>query len=58
VTAHLHRGRAALGRHTAPAERWTLPVYERYERERDPSGAADVLVMADHPDRPAQRDDS
>jgi hypothetical protein len=58
VTAHLHMGRAALGRHTAPAERWTLPVYERYERERDPSGAADVLVMADHPDRPAQRDDS
>ena len=53
LVAHLHMGRAALGRHTPEAERWTLPVFDRYERERDPSAEADVLVMADHPDRPA-----
>jgi hypothetical protein len=58
VTAHLHMGRAALGRLTPPDDRWTLPVFDRYERERDPSGEADVLVMADHPDRPAQREGS
>lgn len=58
ITAHLHMGRAALGRRTPPEDRWTLPVFERYERERNPSGEADVLVMADHPDRPAQRTDS
>lgn len=55
LVAHLHMGRAALGRRTPPEDRWTLPVFERYERERDPSGEADVLVMADHPDRPAMR---
>ncbi|GAA4544794.1 uridine kinase [Pseudonocardia xishanensis] len=55
LVAHLHMSRAALGRHTPEDDRWTLPVFERYERERDPSGEADVLVMADHPDRPAMR---
>ncbi|GAA4688339.1 hypothetical protein GCM10023215_25350 [Pseudonocardia yuanmonensis] len=55
VVAHLHMGRAALARRTPEAERWTLPVYERYERERDPAAGADVLVMADHPERPAMR---
>jgi len=55
LVAHLHMGRAALGRHTPEQDRWTLPVFDRYERERDPSGEADVLVMADHPDRPAMR---
>jgi hypothetical protein len=48
-------GRAALARRTPQAERWTLPVFERYERERDPAASADVLVMADHPERPAMR---
>ncbi|WP_433505099.1 uridine kinase [Pseudonocardia halophobica] len=56
LVAHLHMGRAALARRTPPEERWTLPVFERYSRERDPSGSADVLVMADHPERPAMRE--
>lgn len=55
LVAHLHMGRAALARRTPQAERWTLPVFERYERERDPAASADVLVMADHPERPAMR---
>ncbi|GAA1873146.1 uridine kinase [Pseudonocardia ailaonensis] len=55
VVAHLHMGRAALGRRTREDERWTLPVFERYARERNPEGEADVLVMADHPERPAMR---
>ena len=55
VVAHLHMGRAALGRRTPEEERWTLPVFERYARERNPEREADVLVMADHPERPAMR---
>jgi hypothetical protein len=55
LTAHLHMGRTALARRTPAEERWTLPVYERYDRERRPADEADVLVMADHPERPAIR---
>ncbi|MFR9803308.1 uridine kinase [Pseudonocardia sp. RS010] len=55
LVAHLHMDRAALARRTPEEERWTLPVFERYARERDPAGAADVLVLADHPERPAVR---
>jgi hypothetical protein len=43
----------ALERRTPEGERWTLPAYERYEREARPQEAADVVVRADHPDRPA-----
>lgn len=56
LVVHLHMGRAALARRTPEDERWTLPVFDRYSRERDPSDAADVLVMADHPERPAMRE--
>ena len=31
-------------------------AYERYDRERGPEEDADVVVMADHPERPAMRD--
>jgi hypothetical protein len=55
LVAHLHMSRAALGRRIREDERWTLPVFERYARERNPEGEADVLVMADHPERPAMR---
>jgi hypothetical protein len=52
ATVHLHMASAALARHL-PA--WQLPAFARYEDERDPGGAADLVVLADHPDRPAIR---
>lgn len=52
LSVHLWLSRAALARKTAEAERWTLPAYERYERYEQ-HRAADLVVRADHPDRPA-----
>ena len=46
---------AALARTTPEGEAWTLPAYGRYETEHDPAGEADLLVLADHPERPALR---
>jgi hypothetical protein len=43
LTVHLHLSEAALRRHAD----WALPDYLRYEP------AADVVVMVDHPSRPA-----
>lgn len=56
LTVHLRMGQAALERRLDPAAAWTAQAYARYEREGDPGGYADVLVMADHPERPALRD--
>ncbi|GAA1392322.1 uridine kinase [Pseudonocardia kongjuensis] len=56
LTVHLRMGRAALERRLGPDDAWTAPAYARYDAEGDPGGQADVLVMADHPDRPALRD--
>lgn len=53
VAVHLHMSAAALGRRTPEEERWTLPAYARYDAEHDPAGSADLLVRADHPERPA-----
>lgn len=55
VAVHLRMGTAALGRRIAPEEAWTLPAYARYEEERAPAETADLLVLADHPERPAIR---
>lgn len=55
LAVHLHMGPAALARALPAAEHWTLPAYARYAAERDPAGAADLLVLADHPERPAVR---
>jgi hypothetical protein len=55
VAVHLQMGPAALRRRLPDAERWTLPAYARYAAEREPEGRADLLVLADHPDRPAIR---
>jgi hypothetical protein len=52
---HLRMSGAALARTLPAAEHWTLPAYARYESERHPADEADLLVMADHPDRPALR---
>lgn len=58
LTVHLRMGRAALERRLSAELAWTAAAYARYEDEGDPAGSADVLVMADHPDRPAVRDGS
>lgn len=56
LAVHLRMAAAALARHLPRDEHWTLEAFARYEAERDPIGSADVLVMADHPDRRALRD--
>ncbi|MFG3103059.1 uridine kinase [Streptomyces sp. NPDC048182] len=53
LTVHLVLSPGALRRRTPESEHWTLPAFERYETEADPSGTADVLVRADDPRHPA-----
>ncbi|MFE2499048.1 uridine kinase [Streptomyces scopuliridis] len=53
LTVHLRLSPAALLRRTDEGERWTLPAFERYEREVDPAEAADVVVRTDDPRHPA-----
>ncbi|TDD46780.1 uridine kinase [Nonomuraea terrae] len=53
LSVHMWLSRGALERGTPEDERWRLPAYERYEREVRPAETADVVVRADHPDRPA-----
>ncbi len=55
LAVHLRMSPAALARSLPEPERWTLPAYARHDAEHDPSGLADLLVLADHPDRPAVR---
>lgn len=52
---HLHMGAAALTRRLRPDEHWTLPAHARYEQERCPDTEADLVVLSDHPERPALR---
>jgi hypothetical protein len=53
LAVHLWLSPAALARRTPPDEAWTLPAYERYEREADPLSAADIVVRTDDPRHPA-----
>jgi hypothetical protein len=50
---HLLMTPAALERRTVPADRWTLPAYERYAAEVGPADWADLVVRSDDPDHPA-----
>jgi hypothetical protein len=50
VTVHLGMAAAALARALPKDLRWTLPAYTDQGRP-----SADLLVFADHPDRPAVR---
>ena len=52
LAVHLRMSTAALARRIDPALHWTLPAYARYDLEHHP-GDADVLVLADDPQRPA-----
>ncbi len=53
LSVHLKLSPAALARRTPEAERWTLPAFARYEAETRPEEAADIVVRADDPRRPA-----
>ncbi|MEZ0074629.1 uridine kinase [Planotetraspora sp. GP83] len=53
LTVHLSLSPAALARRTDEEERWTLPAYERYEREVEPAKVADVAVRVEDPRHPA-----
>lgn len=55
IAVHLHMNPPALARSLDPTDRWTLPAYARYDAERDPAGAADLVVLSDHPERPAMQ---
>ncbi len=50
---HLRLSAGARSRRTSPAERWSLPAYDRYDDEVDPEAVADVVVRMDDPRRPA-----
>ncbi|MEU6572888.1 uridine kinase [Streptomyces sp. NPDC046805] len=53
LTVHVLLSPGALRRRTSEADQWTLPAFERYADETDPTAAADVLVRADDPRHPA-----
>ncbi|MFF2806900.1 uridine kinase [Streptomyces sp. NPDC058000] len=53
LSVHLKLSPGALTRRTPPDQRWTLPAFARYESETRPEEAADVVVRADDPHRPA-----
>jgi hypothetical protein len=55
LAVHLRMTDAALARTLPDDERWTLPAYTRYAEERTPETEADLVVLADHPTRPALR---
>jgi hypothetical protein len=53
VTVHLRVSPAARARRTADDDAWELPAFDRYDDEVDPVALADLVVLADHADRPA-----
>ena len=53
LAVHLRMNGKALARRLPEDERWTLPAYARYATENRPEKIADLLVLADHSDRPA-----
>lgn len=53
LVVQLRLSEHALRRGTPAEQQWTLPAYRRYAGEVDPQHAADVVLLVDHPDRPA-----
>ncbi|MFN8167865.1 MAG: hypothetical protein U0S36_03680 [Candidatus Nanopelagicales bacterium] len=53
LAVHLAMTPAALARRTPAGRAWTLPALARYAAERDPEGAADLVVRVDDPRHPA-----
>jgi hypothetical protein len=55
LTVHASMSRAALRRRTEPEWQWTLPAFDRYDIDVDPSAVADVVLRYDDPGHPAIR---
>jgi hypothetical protein len=55
LAVHLRMGPAALARNLPDHVAWTASAYARYDAEHGPADEADLLVLADHPERPAVR---
>lgn len=53
LAVHIHVSDAALARRTPEDQSWTLPALARYQRERNPTTLADLVVRADDPVHPA-----
>lgn len=53
VVVHLRVSAAARRRRTPAEQQWELPAFDRYDDEVDPTALADLVVLADHADRPA-----
>lgn len=53
LTVHLHLSDGALRRRTPPDQEWTLPAYREYSAQVHPAESADVVLLVDHPARPA-----
>jgi hypothetical protein len=49
LAVHFRMSAAALTRTLGQDLQWTVPAHVRHER----AAGADLLVLADHPDRPA-----
>jgi hypothetical protein len=55
LSVHFRMTGAALARTLPADQQWTLPAYRRYAEERIPEAQADLVVLSDHPTRPALR---
>lgn len=55
LTVHLHLGEGALRRRTSADQLWTVPALLAHEAEADTDAVVDLLVRAEHADRPALR---
>lgn len=53
---HLHLSVSALRRRMPAELAWTLPAHRRYAEEIRPVRRADLVLLVDHPDRPAVLD--
>lgn len=53
LTVHLHLTEPALVRRTPPDQHWTLPAYRTYAQTVHPHHTADIVLLVDHPTRPA-----
>jgi hypothetical protein len=56
-SVHLAVSAPALERRTPESDRWTLPAFERYEREVSPALRAGVVLLVDDPRHPALVED-
>lgn len=53
VVVHLRVSGPARRRRFPAEQQWELPAFDRYDDEVDPAALADLVVLADHADRPA-----